>query len=1062
MNDTPEGSVRRFSLSDLALDRPISVSMLLVALVCLGLIGLLSMPLSYLPLQVAPRLAVRLTIADVNPEVLERDIIRPLEEQVASVRDLESMRVFSGSWGVHMALEFEPGTDIDARKLELRDRIERVRGDLPNAVRQVDLRSYSNFDDPMLEFRLASETDLAANYDLIDRNIVRPLQRIPGVARVELEGVAPPELEVAMDLDEVAQLGVSIEDVGTLVGEAGVDRSLGTLRSSRTHLGVRGVGVTAAAETLERLPVQSGIDGRSHADGDASVPVDEGESPMVVVPLGSMARVRVRPEEQRRGRRVNGRRAINLSIYGQAGASAVDVSAQVRAEVERIRQNPALGDIDLLVFEDQGQVILKTLGDLRDAGVVGGILGIVVLALFLHRVRTTLAASVSIPLSVLAAGAVLFLRGEELNCVVMLGLVLGVGMLIDNAVVIVEAITRAIQQGASPAQAAREGAREVSFATIASTLSTIIVFIPMMTSDPADQTSAYLRPVGTTFTIGLLASLVVSQTAIPLLMGRWMPPRARPVHNPWLDWFSRGYSVVIATTLKRPRLTVWAGLALALSAYYPYAHTETRLGDAETQPDNFPIRIQTAGSLTYERVEGVIESIEAALLPELGSLPARAISCTYSDHWGNCRVYPEHPFESEAEVEAFHQAIEQRLPEQVGVTYHLGDQQFDWRENKDRHVVSFALRGEDMVTLFHLSEAVADHLRATLPKGSADDPDAGGYDQVTLPFSEGGLEAQVRLDAARLQRFGLRADTVAERIALAFEGRSLGTVRGESGDMRLFLTSQMADDAGAAALRDLELPGTEGPVRLGSVASIEFVPQPQWIQRANRQTEVEMAVRFHSTESAANNAAVEAAMAEFTFPPGYDWGHGTRRRRQTNASNQLLINLALCLLLVYAVMASLFESFLQPLGILITCIMGCFGAFWGLWVTGTTLDTTALIGFFMLIGVVVNNGIMLVDKTTQLRRAGMGREAALRHAGRERLRPILMTVTTTVLGLVPMLIHHPTLAGIYYHAIAIVLAGGLITSTVITLIVLPSMYTVIEGMAGSARRAWQQAFPPHS
>lgn len=262
-----------------------------------------------------------------------------------------------------------------------------------------------------------------------------------------------------------------------------------------------------------------------------------------------------------------------------------------------------------------------------------------------------------------------------------------------------------------------------------------------------------------------------------------------------------------------------------------------------------------------------------------------------------------------------------------------------------------------------------------------------------------------------------------------------------------------------AMLRDLKLQTDGGEqITLSSVADIAIARRPHWIQRVDRQTEARIKVRFMKPEQKENFEAIAAALEDFQFPPGYAWGRGTEWRQKQEVGNEMLINLGLCLILVYAVMASLFESYLQPMGILLTCLLGCFGAPWALWFTDTALDTIAIIGFFILIGVVVNNGIMLVDRVTQLRARGESREDALRMAGEDRLRPILMTMSTTILGLLPMLLHHPTLAGVYYHAIAIVIAGGLLTSTVMTLVFLPASYTVLEGFSTSARRAWTHAF----
>jgi hydrophobic/amphiphilic exporter-1 (mainly G- bacteria), HAE1 family len=465
----------------------------------------------------------------------------------------------------------------------------------------------------------------------------------------------------------------------------------------------------------------------------------------------------------------------------------------------------------------------------------------------------------------------------------------------------------------------------------------------------------------------------------------------------------------------------------------------------------------------YEKIEGTGRGdggrIARAARAGRGSSRSRARIPT---HWGSCRAYPSRAFQSEAEVEAFKANVAKILPEQVGVTYRLGERDFDWRENTDRNVVEFALKGEDMGELIELSERVAAHLRGRLRKGSRDEPEAGGYDTITTPFDEGSREIHVQLDGPRLRTLGLDADLVATRVSLAFQGLPLGSVRGPRGDVNLRLSALVDEadaDAGMALLRDLRLPLVDGgEVPLASVARIEIARRPWWIQRVDRQTEARVKVRFFTNDVGENWDVVGEALSDFAFPPGYQWGRGTQWKKQEEAGNEMLVNLGLCLLLVYAVMASLFESTLHPLGILLTCLLGCFGAPWALWITNTTLDATAVVGFFILIGVVVNNGIMLVDKVTQLRAQGLLREEALVTAGRQRLRPILMTMSTTVLGLVPMLIHHPTLAGIYYHSVALVVAGGLLTSTIITLLFLPSAYTILESVSQSAQLAWRHAF----
>ncbi|NJK33199.1 MAG: efflux RND transporter permease subunit, partial [Deltaproteobacteria bacterium] len=262
-----------------------------------------------------------------------------------------------------------------------------------------------------------------------------------------------------------------------------------------------------------------------------------------------------------------------------------------------------------------------------------------------------------------------------------------------------------------------------------------------------------------------------------------------------------------------------------------------------------------------------------------------------------------------------------------------------------------------------------------------------------------------------------------------------------------------------ADLDDLRIPildseGRRREVPLAAVADISLARSPYWVQRVDRQTELRMKVRFFSPDREHNQQLVKWAQEGFVLPQGYSFGQGTPWGMENDDMINLAINLALCLILVYAVMASLFESFLQPGAILVTGLLGCFGAPWAMWASKTTFDMVAMIGLFILIGIIVNNGIMLIDKVTQLRSVGVPREQALAQAGRDRLRPVLMTVATTIFGLIPMLLHHPTLAGVYYHSIAIIIAAGLATSTVMTLVFLPSAYVLVEDLANEARRVW--------
>jgi HAE1 family hydrophobic/amphiphilic exporter-1 len=920
--------------------------------------------------------------------------------------------------------------------------------------------------------------------------------------------VEPHEIEVALDLEAARGQGIALGDVGTAVRQTQRGRSLGTLRRSSRDTGLRSPGAPAEAGHFAALPVERGAAGPAVATSSTISTIDNtaptgssgDESGTSFARLGEVARVGMHPKELRRGSRLNGRSAISLEVFAEAGASPVAVSKAVRELVDELRTEPSLGGVDVAVFEDQGTVILKTLGDLRDTGVYGGLIGLIVLFAFLHRWRTTLTAALCVPLSVLAACGVLFLRGGELNCIVLLGLVLCVGMLIDNAVVIVESIQQHLQRGEDRFKAAQLGAREVGLATVASTMSSVIVFLPMILGGGSSNLYTYMRPLGATFVTALVASLLVSQLAVPLLMAMG-PIRLRRserkspdtdgsgyqnARNLLLEPIARLYARFVTWTIGHPRLTLFVGLMLCVSAVYPAMGMRVDMGMDEKMV-SMPIRLELTGSRDYEEVQARVEVAEKALLDNKQTIGIETLTCRYRDWGAWCDAFPGAEIGNEQQLSDFKQRISAVLPEQPGVRYHVGERGGGppmARGNRDPRELQFVLRGEDMTTLFELSAKLAEHLAKHLPKGDADNPDAGGYDTITGAFNEGNQELHIMLDTDRLRRLGLRASDVAQIVSLAFEGVPLGSIRGPEGEVSLRLSTghlrtqtgnsgeqgqpggqgkPRADEGpGLAELDDLRIPlpqATATGVRevpLTTLGHIELARSPFWVQRVDRQTEVRMVVRFFSPDKEANTAALEQAKQGFVLPEGYSIGEGTPWNTEKGEMLELAINLALCLILVYAVMASLFESFLQPAAILATGLLGCFGAPWAMWATETTFDLVAMIGLFILIGIIVNNGIMLVDRVTQLRNQGMPRDQALAAAGRDRLRPVLMTASTTIFGLVPMLIHHPTLAGIYYHSIAIIIAAGLTTSTVMTLVFLPSAYVLVENFSLTSRRVWRR------
>ncbi len=641
--ETRRATPTRRGLSDLALDRPVMVGMLLLAILVLGAIATARLPLAFLPSAGTARVSLRVSMQQTNPELVEREVIRPIEEAMAGLRGLQRIQVGSGGWGVRVNLEFAPGTDIAARKAEIRERFDRVRSQLPDTISRVRLDSWGRSDDAVVKLRLASESDLTRSYELIERYVVRPIERIPGVSRVDLEGVEPREIEVAVDLEALRRAGVSAQAVGTAVRAARQGRSLGVLRQEDTSPGVRAPAIEADPEAFAGLPIERSRRGQDAGAGDGSgAGMSDGTGP-APARVGEVARVEIHPRENRNFRSLDGRLGVDLSVYADAGASPVDVAREVGRVVEELKQSPQLGAMSAVVYHDQGRIILKTLADLRDTGIYGGLLGVVMLWLFLRRWGVTLVAALCIPLTILATCGVLLIRGEELNCIVLLGLVLGVGMLVDNAVVITEAIELQAQRGLAARAAVRAGGREVGLAVVASTLSSVIVFLPLVFGDPANPMSALLAPLGLTFATVLLCSLAVSQTLVPLLMPAVLRRGVAPGtgrKGKILGPLTAAYGWLIARTLRFRRTALALGLAVAASAALPIGRLNYNLGDISPQPDWVEVSMQFVGSPGYKQIGAHVAVVEEALLARKAELGVEHVSCAYSDFWGRCDPSP--------------------------------------------------------------------------------------------------------------------------------------------------------------------------------------------------------------------------------------------------------------------------------------------------------------------------------------------------------------------------------------------------------------------------------------
>ncbi len=1015
------------TLPDLAIKRPVTTLMVLVSLLTLGLVGLSRLPLAFMPDIQEPELFISVQYPSASPEQIEQMIVRPLEDALGSVKGLKDMWARCDSDGARMRLGFDWGADLHLARVEAWERIDRIRGDLPDDLGDITVsRSWSarGEEQPILEARLSSKTDLSESYDLIERKILRPLERVPGVASVSLDGVNPREVRINLRPEDLQRHNIDVREVSRVLRTSNFDQSLGTIDSGDHEWSLRTVGAFRDVDDIARLPLR--------ADG---------------LRLRDVADVQYTEPPLEYGRHLDGNFAVGVSVSQESKANTVEVCRALEERVAAMNEDPELEGVSFITWFSQGDEITKALRDLAFTGVFGSLLASLVLFLFLRRFSSTLFAVLCIPLSLVVALGVIWAMGGTLNTLVLLGLIVGVGMLVDNAVVIMENIFRHRENGLSRRDAARQGAREVSVAVTAATMTSVIVILPLVFNKPSEM-GLILRELGVTVCLTLLASLFVSQTLIPLAMTRFIRSKPRGKSRPMLA-LERIYARVLGFNLRHRWLTPLVGLSVLASIWYPYEHTDFNFGTSGAEL-YVQLRVHFTEESSLEQKQATISEVEAALEPHREALHARAIYAFWSDRWSLMRIYPHEGQADEETLDEIRTTLREVLPTIPGVELTIQENTMGWRRGGGRDRIMFNVVGDDSATLNALAGQLVDRL-SQVP----------GLTDVSSHGQDAAQELHVKVDRDLASRYDLREDQIGQMVGLTFRGRRLPRFRTPDGEREMRLALDEQDERSVSDLRNLPLytPGGE-LVPLASVAALDREPGATRIQRNNRMTNVRVFMRHDDSRTNAEwRREVARILGGVDWPLGYSWTYGQWEQIRAEQGREMRDNVLLALLLVFAVMAGLFESVSQAFALMVALPFALAGAAWMLYLTGTDFDQPASIGLLLLIGIVVNNGIVMLEHINQYRRQGMPRREAMLRGGRERLRPVVMTALTTVIGLVPIVLQRPSLGGVYYYSMALVIMGGLIVSTFLTTVLLPTTATLAEDALGGVKRAWVRLAP---
>ncbi|MEC4725717.1 efflux RND transporter permease subunit [Shewanella sp. D64] len=1005
------------NLTRLAIKRPVTTSMFFVAILLFGLASSRLLPLEMFPGIDMPQVNIEVPYKGSTPAEVERDITRVLEESLATMSGIEELRSNSSQNGAEIELRMKWGQNVATKSLEAREKIDAVRHLLPKDVERVLIRQFSTADMPVLNLRISSDRELSGAFDLLDKQLKRPLERVEGVSQVTLYGVEQKQIEIRLNADKLSSSNISIQALKRRLQQENFVVSAGILRTGTQVYQVSPKGEFRNLDDINALVLKPGIT------------------------LGDIANVSFSLPERLDGRHLDQKYAVGLDVFKESGANLVEVSKRVMKVIESAKQDPQFKGVKLFVMEDQAYGVTSSLEDLLTAGLLGALLSFAVLYLFLRNLKMTLVVVTSVPISICMTLATMYLLGYSLNILSMMGLLLAVGMLIDNAVVVTESVLQEKQtQKNSPTSelvdeqvandnAVLTGVNKVSLAVLAGTLTTAIVFLPNIFGVKVELT-IFLEHVAIAICISLAASLLVAKTLLPLMLSKMhFEIEAEQKESKLRSYYQRSLNWI----LSHPKISGVIALALLASTALPLSFVNQDQSDGEGN-NRLYINYQVEGRHSLDVTEAMITKMENYLY---GNKEAFQIDSVYSyfsaDRGQSTLILNE---DIEVDMKALKNIIREGFPK-----FSIAKPQFGW--GNDNNGLRISLTGRSTSELITLSEQVIPLLSSI-----------EGLTDVRSEISGAQQEVIIHIDREMAARLDLKLNEIASNISMALRGTQLRSFRHDpNGELRIELAFEQQWRLSLEKLKQLPVVRIDDRVyTLESLAEITFQPRFDTIRHYDRQTALSIGANLDDLTMEEAQEQITTIMEAVNFPSGYGYSLRGGFQKQDEDEAIMATNMILAIAMIYIVMAALFESLLLPTAIITSILFSITGVFWALLFTGTPMDIMAMIGILILMGIVVNNGIVLVDQINQLSPDLDKLSDTISQVCNSRLRPVLMTVGTTVLGLVPLAMGDTQLGGggPSYSPMAIAIIGGLTFSTVTSLYLVPLCYQALYRMRFSA------------
>ncbi|MFT4624500.1 MAG: HAE1 family hydrophobic/amphiphilic exporter-1 [Myxococcota bacterium] len=1007
-------------LPALAYDRPVTVLMAFIALLVIGIIAWTRVPVQMMPSGFDPGfLWVQVPYPNASPTEVDERIVRPVEAQLGTVAGIQRLRSRADDGSAGFGIEFHSSMDMDEAYNTVVDRLERAMVDLPEDVERYWIFRYNPNDDPIVWSGVTLPETIDDPLYVLETLVKPRLERLPGVASVDFYGVPQQAVYVDYDKDRVYAHGIDLGGIQRSLSGGNFQMASGQVVDRGLTLNARSLARIESVEALRSFPIQ----------GD--------------IVLGDIADVRLRAAYSTDIWRIDGLQAASLAVRKEASANTIAVAEAVELELTALEADPRLGGATFFTFFSQGELVGESIATLLNTALTGGLFAVFILYMFLREWRMTLLIAASIPFSLLITVAVLYWWGGSLNLISLMGLMLAVGMVVDNAIVVIETIYRRRAQGAGVRAAAVGGVGEVYLAIMASTATTMVVFLPVILMSEDAMFSFFMGQLGFPVVFALAASLLVALVFAPLAT-RYIGNAEIKADPPWLAWGTDRYADLLGWALTHrvdATMALLAATVLTLGVAVPNVQCA---GEMDENLNDFTIRFTVPPQASIRERDAIVHTFEELVEANREAWGVRVYRARLGsdDNRGGVTVYldTDGPLPRDEVMEAAEAVLPTELP---GVEATIG-----WSDGEQGggNQVTLSVSGEDMSTLVELADEVARRV-GSVP----------GVMDVDIDLSsEGADEIHLVIDRPAVARYGVSAQQVGGLVAYAMRGTRLPDLQTGEREIPVQAAFALADRSSLDTLLDYDVwsPALMSLVPVRSLTDLETTKGPMRIRRIDRRTSTGVTLDLaEDADMSVVRLGLDAALEDMVFPRGYSWSRGMEFDKRGEDDDATLFALLLSVCFVFLLMGVLFESFVLPLSIITTVPMAMAGAMWALVLTGTGMDTMAGVGLVILVGVVVNNGIVLVDLVEQLRAEGTPRTQALIEAGRRRLRPILMTAMTTICGLLPMAFGASAFIGIPYAPLGRTVIGGLIAATLLTLCFVPYLYAVLDD-ARVAGRHW--------